>query len=79
MLTPCTVALTETEPNLSLYSMGSIDDYRQLGIYSQPSMNWEQDLVTICYKLDSFECVWSRFFTADYPGVVSSKALTHWD
>ena len=78
LLTPCTVALTATEPDLSLYSMENNDRLRPLGIHSHPSMNWDIDRVIICHELDSFECAWARFIPGDYPGVVATKNEAHW-
>ena len=79
LLAPCTVAGTETEADLSLYSMTGIDNLRSIGVYSVPTANWAMDRTLICHESTSAMCAFSRFFSADYPGVTSSKNIEHWN
>ena len=64
---PCTILGQKDTTDLSQESIEEIGQLPNIGVYSTPSVRWDEDVANICANLDEKTCdKWSNFRTSGY-------------
>jgi len=74
---PCYLGSDSEKEDLSFWGMQSVDEFRHLGIYSFPSMDWRRDRAKICWYGSWVNCALAYFIPDTYPSYDSMKAWEH--
>ena len=77
LLTPCTIAGTASEPDLSYASTVYVDIEREYGVYAKVGPTWEDDLDTLCTSFGWDNCAYYRNINANQQAM-SFKTDAHW-